>query len=60
MAFTGGRDIPYFLVPIFAPIVGACLGAAAYRGLIARHLPSAAPAVAETEDSAVNGNTRIS
>jgi glycerol uptake facilitator protein len=44
IAFTGGRDIPYFLVPVFAPIIGACLGAAAYRGLIARHLPSAAPA----------------
>ena len=60
MAFTGGRDIPYFLIPIFAPIVGACLGAAAYRGLIARHLPSAAPAIAETPDTAVNGKTRIS
>ena len=46
--------------PIFAPIVGACLGAAAYRGLIARHLPSAAPAVIETPDTAVNGKTRIS
>ncbi|MCL6703467.1 MIP/aquaporin family protein [Pseudomonas sp. T1.Ur] len=40
ISLTGGRDIPYFLVPVFAPIVGACLGAAAYRGLIARHLPS--------------------
>ena len=60
IAFTGGRDIPYFLIPIFAPIVGACLGAAAYRGLIARHLPSAAPAIAETTDTAVNGKTRIS
>lgn len=28
IAFTGGRDIPYFLVPVFAPILGACLGAA--------------------------------
>lgn len=44
IAFTGGRDIPYFLVPIFAPILGACLGAAIYRGLLARHLPAAAPA----------------
>ena len=40
LAFTGGRDIPYFLIPIAAPIVGACLGAGAYRMLIARHLPS--------------------
>ena len=46
MAFTGGRDIPYFLVPIFAPILGACLGAASYRALIARHLPAATPASA--------------
>ncbi|WXL27270.1 MIP/aquaporin family protein [Ectopseudomonas mendocina] len=43
MAFTGGRTVPYFLVPIFAPIVGACLGAALYRGLIARHLPNPVP-----------------
>lgn len=39
VAFTGGRDIPYFLVPIFAPLVGACLGAFGYRTLIGRHLP---------------------
>ena len=38
---------PYFLIPIFAPIVGACLGAALYRGMIARHLPSAQPALQE-------------
>ena len=45
IAFTGGRDIPYFLIPIFAPILGACLGAAGYRALIARHLPRTVPAV---------------
>ncbi|AWK13424.1 MIP/aquaporin family protein [Candidatus Fukatsuia symbiotica] len=39
IVFTGGRDIPYFLVPIFAPIVGALLGALVYRALIGRHLP---------------------
>lgn len=49
LAFTGGREIPYFLVPIFAPIVGACLGAGGYRLLIARHLPSVLPVVAVTE-----------
>ncbi len=42
IAFTGGRDIPYFLVPIFGPIVGACLGAAGYKALICRHLPGLA------------------
>jgi glycerol uptake facilitator protein len=40
MAFTGGRDIPYFIVPVIAPVLGACLGAALYRGMIARHLPA--------------------
>ncbi|MFB4368061.1 MULTISPECIES: MIP/aquaporin family protein [unclassified Pseudomonas] len=44
IAFTGGRDIPYFLVPIFAPILGASLGALVYRTLVARHLPSAVEA----------------
>ena len=50
IAFTGGRDIPYFLVPVFAPILGACLGAASYRGLIARNLPMAPAATPETND----------
>jgi glycerol uptake facilitator protein len=39
VAFTGGKDIPYFLVPLFAPVVGAALGAFSYRKLIGRHLP---------------------
>lgn len=39
VAFTGGKDIPYFLVPLFGPIVGAALGAFGYRKLIGRHLP---------------------
>lgn len=39
IAFTGGRDIPYFLVPLLAPIIGACLGAAIYRFLIGKNLP---------------------
>ncbi|CAM3756439.1 MIP/aquaporin family protein [Rahnella bruchi] len=39
VAFTGARDIPYFLVPIFGPLVGAALGAAGYKALISRHLP---------------------
>ncbi|MDU6170587.1 MAG: MIP/aquaporin family protein [Citrobacter koseri] len=38
-ALTGGKDIPYFLVPMFGPIAGAILGAFAYRKLIGRHLP---------------------
>ena len=40
IAFTGGRDIPYFLVPLVPPVLGACLGAAGYKMLICKHLPS--------------------
>nr|WP_314488419.1 MIP/aquaporin family protein [uncultured Pseudomonas sp.] len=46
IAFTGARDVPYFLIPIFAPILGACVGAGLYRALIARHLPVGLPAQA--------------
>ncbi|MBC8650194.1 aquaporin [Pseudomonas sp. MTM4] len=40
VAFTGGRDIPYFLVPLIAPVLGACIGAAGYKALICKHLPN--------------------
>ncbi len=40
-ALSGGKDIPYFLIPIFAPIVGAMLAAWAYPALFARHLVEA-------------------
>ncbi|UVJ43052.1 aquaporin [Pseudomonas sp. LS1212] len=59
VAFTGGRDIPYFLIPIFAPIIGACLGAALYRGLIARNLPNATSVTAQTDDNS-QGKVRAS
>ena len=39
IAMTGGRDIPYFIVPIIAPLIGTCLGAAIYRYLIGNNLP---------------------
>ncbi len=39
IAMTGGRNIPYFIVPIIAPVIGACVGAAIYRFLIAQNLP---------------------
>ncbi|KMK51407.1 glycerol uptake facilitator GlpF [[Actinobacillus] muris] len=39
VAFTGGRDIPYFLVPIFGPIVGALLGGFFYNRFIGKNLP---------------------
>ena len=40
-AFSGGRDIPYFLVPIFGPILGAIVGAWGYRTLVSPYLPGA-------------------
>lgn len=49
VAFTGARDIPYFLVPIFGPLVGASLGAFGYRSLIGRHLPCDVCVVDEKE-----------
>ncbi|WP_222909008.1 MULTISPECIES: MIP/aquaporin family protein [Pseudomonadaceae] len=57
VAFTGGRDIPYFLVPLIAPVLGACIGAAGYKALICKHLPGVgggacdAPAPPATADS---------
>lgn len=57
IAFTGGRDIPYFLVPVFAPIMGAGIGAALYRGVFARSLPNAAAAAT---DEKPQGKTQTS
>ncbi|WP_064431738.1 MIP/aquaporin family protein [[Haemophilus] ducreyi] len=39
VAFTGAREIPYFIVPIFAPIIGALLGAWSYQRFIGKNLP---------------------
>ncbi|SJN58178.1 MIP/aquaporin family protein [Vibrio ruber] len=39
-ALTGGKDIPYFIVPIIGPIAGACFGAWAYPKFIAAYLPT--------------------
>ncbi|HEN3495699.1 TPA: aquaporin family protein [Yersinia enterocolitica] len=57
VAFTGGRDIPYFLVPIFGPIVGALVGAFGYRALIGRHLPCDV-CVADDEETTVRTTER--
>ncbi len=36
---SGGREILYFIVPIVAPVIGACAGAAIYRYFIGKNLP---------------------
>ncbi|CAG8866819.1 Glycerol uptake facilitator protein [Pseudomonas fluorescens] len=59
MALTGGRDTPYFLIPVFAPITGACLGAALYRLVIGRNLPDAEAANIQTDDNP-QGKTQVS
>ncbi len=41
-AFTGGMSIPYFLVPLCAPVIGAICGALVYKKLICPYLPGAA------------------
>ncbi len=39
-ALTSAKDIPYFIVPILAPIAGACFGGWLYPKAIAAHLPT--------------------
>ena len=58
VAFTGGKDIPYFLVPIFGPLVGACLGAFGYRALIGRHLPVNVAVTSKTENQVARAEQR--
>lgn len=40
ISMTGARDIPYFIVPLIAPIIGGLLGAGIYRYCIVRNLPA--------------------
>ena len=39
IALTGAKDIPYFIVPILAPICGALFGGWAYPKLVGIYLP---------------------
>lgn len=39
IALTGGQSIPYFLVPLLAPVIGALLGAWGYVKLVGKNLP---------------------
>ncbi|MEX5412550.1 MIP family channel protein [Atlantibacter hermannii] len=54
VAFTGAKDIPYFLVPLLGPVAGAALGAFGYRKLIGRHLPCDVCAVEDDKESATS------
>ena len=47
VALTGGRDNPYFWVPILGPIVGAQLGTALYVKVLAPCVPGNRVAAAE-------------
>lgn len=49
-ALSGGREIPYFIVPIVAPILGACFGAWAYPKFIAQYLPQQEAEQAENDN----------
>ncbi len=40
-ALTGAKEIPYFIIPILAPIAGACFGGWAYPKMIGAYLPTA-------------------
>ncbi|MEO0889913.1 MAG: aquaporin, partial [Pseudomonadota bacterium] len=56
-ALTGAREIPYFIVPILAPIAGACFGGWLYPKAIAAYLPQQGhgctiPNQCETEEEA--------
>ena len=50
VALTGGRDNPYFWVPILGPIVGAQIGTALYVKVLAPCVPG--NRVAATEQAA--------
>uniref|UniRef100_UPI00398C79C2 aquaporin n=1 Tax=Salmonella enterica TaxID=28901 RepID=UPI00398C79C2 len=39
IAMSGGRDIPYFIVPIVGTVIGVCSGAAIHPYFIGKHLP---------------------
>ncbi|WP_321280515.1 MIP/aquaporin family protein [uncultured Vibrio sp.] len=53
MTLTGARDIPYLIVPIVAPLIGACIGGAGYRYLIDQYVakPSSEVQNAESESA---------
>jgi glycerol uptake facilitator protein len=50
-ALTGAKDIPYFIVPILGPIVGACFGGWLYPKVIGQYLPTAI----QSDDASAEG-----
>lgn len=59
IALTGGRDNPYFWVPIAGPILGAQLGAAMYVKLLAPCLPANRVLKAEDNTSKVKATAQL-
>jgi MIP family channel proteins len=49
VSFTGAREIPYFIVPIVAPIIGGLIGGAGYRFFITKAIENQTQAVVETD-----------
>lgn len=49
VAITGARDIPYFLVPIIAPLIGACVGGFGYRFFISKGLSEVSEGIEEID-----------
>lgn len=54
VAFTGGRDIAYFIVPMTAPIVGACLGVLGYKLFFSHFLVSHQVEVPSTAEKQIS------
>jgi len=54
VVFTGAKQIPYFLVPLCAPVVGAIIGAFIYRKGIGHHLPRELPSVKIAQTAETN------
>lgn len=61
MALTGGKDIPYFIVPILAPIFGAAFGGWLYPKVIGFYLPNNQQMADElAEDSSMDNASQVS
>lgn len=50
-ALSGGKDIPYFIVPILAPIAGAAFGGWLYPKAVGAYTPAASEADSEAKEA---------